>query len=167
MAEFEKKEITNVSTSGLGTKDVFINPTITKSAISKKETAKILFEVRWTGDRHQSFSYGSGIPFDCPQRSTESSGLLLLLEELDETKRSAPNWVPSGEEIERFEVKLPRAVSYLDPGQTATGLWEVWADPQSDAERIPTGKHTFVGSLKIGDADPIEWTITVKVVDRD
>lgn len=161
---FEQREIGDVSIDGLDSTAVSVTPTVVNPVVSETETAKLSFEIQWTGDRTQELTYGSGMPFDCPQRSTDSSGLLLLLEELDVARQSTPNWVPSEEEIGEFEVQLPLAVSYLDPGQTVHRGWEVWADPQSGAEQIPTGEHTFVGSLKIGDSEPIEWTATVEIV---
>jgi hypothetical protein len=166
MTGFEPREVKDVSVTGLESTAVSVEPKIVNSVVSESETAKVSFKIRWTGDRPQELTYGSGIPFDCPQRSTESSGLLLLLEELDATRQSGSNWVPSEEPIEEFEVQLPLAVSYLEPGQTAQQEWELWADPKSGMEQIPTGGHSFVESLRIGDEDPIEWTTKIEIVSR-
>jgi len=58
----------------------------------------------------------------------------------------------------------------LDPGESVSGEWSVWADP-NEASHVEPGTYRFDNEVSLtsktleSDGEPIPWTLSITITD--
>lgn len=153
------RALTDLSVTGLDSAPVSIRATVTRARITGEQTARFVLTVTRQDDGRVTLVFGSHVPFSAPQYSTPS-GLVLLPANADVERRTRRTWLPGeGYRLPDQEVM----VKDLDSGETLTGNWDVWGDPEH-VSFIEAGTYDFEARVTVESSDePIPWTLTVTV----
>jgi hypothetical protein len=155
------RRVTDLSVSGPDSDLVSIAATVARSRVTAEGTAQ--FTVTVAGQREESATlvFGSHVPFSAPQYSTPP-GLLLLPASENVERRTERTWIPrEGYQMSDREI----VVEDLADGETVTGKWAMWGDPEH-VSYVEPGTYEFETSVRVDSSDdPIPWTLTVTVGD--
>lgn len=165
------REVTNVTVSGLESTDVSIQPVIERAEITSEQTSTLSFTANWNGENKRRFVFGNSIPFDSPNRSTESRGLVLIKDGYEPERKNNKTWVPESEDaLSTGDLTLMEPV--LSPGESTDAFeWHLWADPTTDSS-IEPGTYNFNNkftSKSVGESESreeIEWSLTVEIQEK-
>lgn len=112
---------------------------VARETIASETTARVVLEYTNTGDETLSLN----VDPDRPRyvlSVAENPGLFLLSDAHDPTRRSATCWKPERETFGQFTVPNRHPI---EPGDTETVEYDVWAAPVQDADRIQLGTYRF------------------------
>ena len=154
------REVIDVSVSVPDSAQFTITPTVTHASITSDRTAQIELAVTWHGNKPTQVKFGNAIPFSYPQYSADPRGLLLLPADNGIERRNERTWIPkTGEDglAAPMVMYSPKLVS----GETVTGTWELWGDPE-EVSYIEPGTYHFENSLGVN-SKTIWWTLTMTI----
>ncbi|WP_049971745.1 hypothetical protein [Haladaptatus cibarius] len=156
----QMRQITDVSVSGLESTDLSVEASVKQAKITSNHTGEISLTISWNGDEKRTLSFGSSIPYSSPKKSTKQEGVLLVDKESNFERRNTDTWIPKRDNLETGDLTLMGAT--LEPGQSVSHTWEVWAHP-GKASRIESGTYTFTDSIRMGDSESVDWSLTVEI----
>ena len=127
---------------------------VVNAAITTSSTARIMLRYTNTGEDILTLNINPEEPD--PLSSVEDTpGLILLSDISNPTRASSDCWKPKQENFPQPGV----AYNYpIEPRQTAALTYEVWADPQQEAECIRLGKYRF---------EPLYGSFTLSVAEKE
>ena len=156
------RKVTDVSVSVPDSARFTITPAMTYASITAAQTAQFELVVVWHGDDPTQFKFGNAVPFSYPQYSADASGLFLLPADAGVERRNKQTWIPKIRE-DGLAAPMVMYSPKLVPGETVTGTWELWGDPE-EVSYIEPGTYQFKNSFLIEAHDePISWTLTVTI----
>lgn len=164
------RELVAVSAAVPDDSDVSVEPTVERRTIDSERTAQFELAVTWNGTESQGLSFGNRVPFSFPNYSTGRSGLVLLPANTSIERRNDRKWVPETYDDGNIASNSTLVVGELEPGESVSETWAVWADPQN-ASRIEPGTYRFddriglYSDLSSDDGDQIEWSLTVEIAE--
>ena len=165
-----KRKLSDVSVSTPEGSGVSVEPTIEQRVITPERTAQFELTVTWTGSESQGLSFGNHIPFSSPNYSSERSGLVLLPDNTSIGRQNEQTWVPKTYSNGEMASNSSLVLGELEPGDSVSGSWGVWADPQN-ASRIELGTYRFdnrIGlyeDLSSDGSENLDWSLSLKIVE--
>lgn len=163
-----ERKLEDISVSVPESSRVAITPTIKQAKITSEQTAQFGLAVTWNGSESQSLTFGNEIPFSYPNYSSDSTGLVLLPANTSIERRNQETWVPKTDDTGHIPSESDLIIANLDPNETVSGEWEVWADPQH-ASQISSGTYRFENQIGLYSdlseegGEPITWILTIKI----
>jgi hypothetical protein len=147
--------------------DVSITSTVHQSTIDSERTAQFELIVTWNGSESQRLAFGNEIPFSYPNYSSDESGVVLLPADTSIERAKERTWVPKTDDTGHIPAESDLVVAELSPGETASGRWEVWADP-GEAESVRPESYRFENQLGrytelSEDGEQIDWTLALEI----
>lgn len=162
-----EREVRDISVTVPDSSPISIEATVKRASITPEQTAQFDLAVTWNGDEIQSLSFGNEIPFNEPNYSTSTNGLLLLTADSGVERRNQNVWLPKTGDDDRLPTNQNLVVGELSPGETVTESWAVWGDPRH-VSHIEPGTYQFENSIGLGSwdsdsGDQISWTLTITI----
>lgn len=155
------RTLEDVSVSGLGDSELSITSDIIEPDITAKKTAKFEIVVEWKGKEPIEYDYGNSIPFSEPKYSDEPKGVILLSSPNSYQRQNNKTWLPKTDDTGYVGGRPSAGSAKLSYGETISGKWEVWADPQN-ASFIKTGTYTFENADVIR-GNRVNWELKIKI----
>lgn len=113
--------------------------TVTREAITPDATARIALGYTNTGSETLTLNVDPDRPAYVPSVA-EDPGVVLLSDAHDPTRRSATCWKPKRDTFGQFPVPNRHPI---EPGDTETLEYDVWAAPKQDADCMEPATYRF------------------------
>lgn len=164
------RKLSDVSATGPEGSAISIESDVKQRRINPERTAQFELTVTWNGSELQGLAFGNEIPFSFPNYSTGRSGLVLLPANTSLERQNEQTWVPETYSNGDIESNSSLVLGKLEPGESLSGSWAVWADPKS-ASRVAPGTYKFenrIGlyeDLSSDDGENFDWSLFLEITE--
>lgn len=132
-------DVSDVTTEPGDEDGLTFDVTVVESTITPDASARI--ELVYENDGANTLTLNLGPDNPTPVFTEENDpGLVLLSDAYDPTRESDECWKPQEEEFPQPAVVRTHQ---LDPSETVTLAYDVWADPNQEADCIQPGEYGF------------------------